>query len=99
MIVFLWLDALARQRPSLLLEEKGPQAAAWGGCGVTAIRFRRNAPIGVTAYCTPHQSRYARQLLPKARFAVLKEKPWALPRQYVLRRETIISAGKICATE
>ena len=52
-----------------------PQSADWGGCGVryTVVMietFRRKRTA-----VTPHQSRFARQLLPKARFAVLKEKP------------------------
>ena len=54
---------------SLLLEEKVPQSVDWGGCGVpytvaiiSALRRKRTA-------VTPHQSRFARQLL-------LKEKPW-----------------------
>ena len=62
------LVTAARQRPSLLLEEKVPQAAAWGGCGVrytvTMIGTFRRKRTAVT----PHQSRFARQLL-------LKEKP------------------------
>ena len=63
-----FLVPLARQRPSLLLEEKVPQAAAWGGCGVRYTvamieTFRRKRTA-----VTPHQSRFARQLL-------LKEKP------------------------
>ena len=68
MIVYLrWLLWRLR-RPSLLLEEKVPQAAAWGGCGVrytvTMIETFRRKRTAVT----PHQSRFARQLL-------LKEKP------------------------
>ena len=56
------------RRLSLLLEEKVPQAAAWGGCGVRYTvamieTFRRKRTA-----VTPHQSRFARQLL-------LKEKP------------------------
>ena len=56
------------QRPSLLLEEKVPQCAHWGGCGVRYTvemieTFRRKRTA-----VTPHQSRFARQLL-------LKEKP------------------------
>ena len=76
---FSLLAPLVRQRPSLLLEEKVPQAAAWGGCGVrytvTMIGTFRRKRTAVT----PHQSRFARQLLPKARFAVLKEKPLVEP--------------------
>ena len=53
---------------SLLLEEKVPQCAHWGGCGVRYTvamieTFRRKRTA-----VTPHQSRFARQLL-------LKEKP------------------------
>ena len=103
MIVYLRWFHWRLRRPSLLLEEKVPQAAAWGGCGVRYTvamieTFRRKRTA-----VTPHQSRFARQLLPKARFAVLKEKPllrislWWNQRTFL--RETILYLCFLTTTE